>query len=451
MVKKNMQDFTLVKSNLRGYELGYIMTQEIKQRIEQLRLNKTPDGYKKTAIGVIPQDWEVVRFKKLFSRLTRRNTELNKNVLTISAQYGLISQEEFFNKTVASENTETYFLLNKGDFAYNKSYSNGYPYGAIKSLTKYNKGIVSPLYICFSVTEENKFPEFYNQYFEAGKFNREINAYAQEGARNHGLLNIAVEDFFNSLLIKPPLAEQQKIAAILSTQDKVIELQQKRIDELKKLKKAYLSKMFPQKGSNVPELRFKGFTGNWEQRKLGDIVGIYDGVHQTPNYQDSGVMFLSVENIATLKSSKFISEEDFKRDYKVYPQENDILMTRIGDVGTTNVVTDNGLKAYYVSLALLKYKKTDPYFLSNAIQSDFVQKGLANRTLKTAVPMKINKDEIGKVDVMLPVSPEEQHQIGSYFQNLDNLITLQSRKLDAEKLKKKSLMQLLLTGIVRVK
>lgn len=427
------------------------MTQEIKQRIKQLRLNKTPDGYKKTAIGVIPQDWEVVRFKKLFSRLTRRNTELNKNVLTISAQYGLISQEEFFNKTVASKNTENYFILNKGDFAYNKSYSNGYPYGAIKSLTKYNKGIVSPLYICFSVTEENKFPEFYNQYFEAGKFNREINAYAQEGARNHGLLNIAVEDFFNSLLIKPPLAEQQKIVAILSTQDKVIELQQKRIDELKKLKKAYLNKMFPQKESNVPELRFKGFTGNWEQRKLGDIVGIYDGVHQTPNYQDSGVMFLSVENIATLKSSKFISEEDFKRDYKVYPQENDILMTRIGDVGTTNVVTDNGLKAYYVSLALLKYKKTDPYFLSNAIQSDFVQKGLANRTLKTAVPMKINKDEIGKVDVMLPVSPEEQHQIGSYFQNLDNLITLQSRKLDAEKLKKKSLMQLLLTGIVRVK
>lgn len=117
----------------------------------------------------------------------------------------------------------------------------------------------------------------------------------------------------------------------------------------------------------------------WEQRKLGDIVGIYDGVHQTPNYQNSGIMFLSVENIATLKSSKFISEEDFKRDYKVFPQKNDILMTRIGDVGTTNVVTDNDLKAYYVSLALLKYKSTDPYFLSNAIQSDYVQKGLANR------------------------------------------------------------------------
>ena len=191
----------------------------------------------------------------------------------------------------------------------------------------------------------------------------------------------------------------------------------------------------------VPQIRFAGFTDPWEQRKLGDIVGIYDGVHQTPNYQNSGVMFLSVENIATLKSSKFISEEDFKRDYKVFPQENDILMTRIGDVGTTNVVTDNGLKAFYVSLALLKYKSTDPYFLSNAIQSDYVQKGLANRTLKTAIPMKINKDEIGKVSVMLPVSATEQQQIGTYFHNLDNLITLHQRKYNKLLNVKKSMLE----------
>ena len=152
-------------------------------------------------------------------------------------------------------------------------------------------------------------------------------------------------------------------------------------------------------------------------------------------------MFLSVENIATLKSSKFISEEDFKRDYKIYPQENDILMTRIGDVGTTNVVTDNGSKAYYVSLALLKYKSTDPYFLSNAIQSSHVQKGLANRTLKTAIPMKINKDEIGKVSIMLPLSATEQRQIGSYFHSLDNLITLHQRKLDKLINVKKSMLE----------
>ena len=193
--------------------------------------------------------------------------------------------------------------------------------------------------------------------------------------------------------------------------------------------------------SRVPRIRFKGFEEDWEQRKLGEVVEIYDGVHQTPNYTDNGIMFLSVENITKLKSSKFISEEAFKRDYKFYPQENDILMTRIGDVGTTNVVTDNSLKAYYVSLALLKYKSTNPFFLSSAIQSDFVQSGLANRTLKTAIPIKINKDEIGKVNVMLPLLKDEQELIGYCFHNLDHLITLHQRKLKKLKNIKKSMLE----------
>ena len=110
----------------------------------------------------------------------------------------------------------------------------------------------------------------------------------------------------------------------------------------------------------------------WEQRKLGELVGIYDGVHQTPDYQDSGIMFLSVENIATLKSEKYISEEAFERDYKVYPEKGDILMTRIGDVGTTNVVETAEKVAFYVSLALLKPNGIDSYFLMVLCQ-DLVQ------------------------------------------------------------------------------
>ena len=239
----------------------------------------------------------------------------------------------------------------------------------------------------------------------------------------------------------PCLQEQYQISEYLTLLDNLITLHQRKCDNLKKIKKAMLEKMFPKNGNSVPDVRFKGFTDDWEQRKLRDKVGIYDGVHQTPKYQDGGIMFLSVENIATLHSSKYISEEDFKRDYKVYPQENDILMTRIGDVGTTNVVTDNGLKAYYVSLALLKYRSTNPFFLSNAIQSDYVQNGLANRTLKTAIPMKINKDEIGKVDVMLPTSTDEQVQIGTYFRNLDNLITLHQRKVENLKKIKRAMLE----------
>ena len=190
----------------------------------------------------------------------------------------------------------------------------------------------------------------------------------------------------------------------------------------------------------IPVLRFKGFTDSWEQRKLGEVVDIYDGVHQTPDYKDSGIMFLSVENISTLKSEKYISEDDFKKYYKIYPQKNDILMTRIGDIGTPNVVEDNIPKAFYVSLALLKHKKTDPYFLSNAIQSGFVKKGLLERSLITAIPMKINKDEIGKVDVLYPKN-EEQTKIGAFFSKLDNLITLHQRKYEKLLTMKKSCLE----------
>ena len=118
------------------------MNPTIKARIESIRRGEVPEGYKRTKIGIVPNEWDEERLKHYFKRLTRKNSEKNQNVLTISAQYGLISQEEFFNKSVASEDKSNYFLLNKGDFAYNKSYSSGYPYGAIKRLEYYEKGIV---------------------------------------------------------------------------------------------------------------------------------------------------------------------------------------------------------------------------------------------------------------------------------------------------------------------
>ena len=182
--------------------------------------------------------------------------------------------------------------------------------------------------------------------------------------------------------------------------------------------------MFPKNGEKNPKIRFEGFTDDWEQRKLGEVVGIYDGVHQTPQYQDSGIMFLSVENITTLKSEKYISEEAFERDYKVYPEKGDILMTRIGDVGTTNVVQTKEKVAFYVSLALLKPKEINSYFLSNAMKTSVFQKGLRERTLVTAIPQKINKDEIGRVNVFITNNAEEQKKIGDYFTALDHLITL---------------------------
>ena len=241
--------------------------------------------------------------------------------------------------------------------------------------------------------------------------------------------------------VVPSKPEQEKIASFLSSLDNLITLHQRKYDKLQVLKKAMLEKMFPKNGSSVPEIRFKGFTDAWEQRKVGEVANVYDGVHQTPNYTDSGIMFLSVENIGTLKSEKYISEEAFNHDYKVYPQKGDILMTRIGDVGTPNVVETSEKIAFYVSLALLKPCNVDSYFLCNSILSPFFQRGLKERTLITAIPQKINKDEIGKVDLVLPASTDEQQVIGAFFQQLDNLITLHQRELEKLQNIKKSMLE----------
>ena len=242
--------------------------------------------------------------------------------------------------------------------------------------------------------------------------------------------HIYFKDYGKNTYHVPHIVEQEQIGAFFYNIDHYITFYRYKYNKLQNIKKSMLEKMFPKNGSNIPEIRFAGFTDAWEQRKLSDVAGVHDGVHQTPDYQDEGIMFLSVENIATMTSEKYISEEAYERDYKVRPEKGDILMTRIGDVGTPNVVETDEKLAYYVSLALLKPKGIDSYFLNNAIQSSAFQHGLRERTLLTAIPMKINKDEIGKVDISFPTDVNEQRKIGESFKQLDNLITLHQRKLE---------------------
>ena len=746
-------------------------------------------------------DWEQRKLGKLVDRVTRKNQDLVSELpLTISAQYGLIDQNEFFDKRVASKDVSGYYLIENGEFAYNKSTSTDAPWGAVKRLDRYENGVLSTLYIVFGIKENNPVDsDFLVSYYSTNLWHKGIHEIAAEGARNHGLLNIAPADFFETELTMPQdIEEQKKIGKYFEELERLITLHQRKCEETKKLKKYMLQKMFPQNGQTVPEIRFAGFTdaweqrklgevfkeysekghtelptltiiqgggtvkredsdrnlmydetnlsnykmvrkddfivhlrsfegglekasldgiispayhtfhsdeadsrfyypyfrsfefikhklvphvygirdgrsidiegmksieipytslseqrkigdylelldhlitlhqrkniyfyekvtlvweqrklgeiassfeyglnaaakeydgenkyiritdiddnthefltynltspdidltdvenyklaegdilfartgasvgksyiyrdsdglvyyagflirarireeydaefvfqstltdkynkyiavtsqrsgqpgvnaqeysefeirvpekeeqtkigtyfhnldhlitlhqckchlllkllhNDWEQRKLGDLVGIYDGVHQTPDYQDSGIMFLSVENIATLKSEKYISEEAFERDYNVYPEKGDILMTRIGDVGTTNVVETAEKVAFYVSLALLKPNGIDSYFLSNAMKTNDFQKGLRERTLVTAIPQKINKDEIGKINIFITNNDEEQKKIGAYFSSLDHLITLHQHKCEQLQSMKKFMLQ----------
>ena len=188
-------------------------------------------------------EWEEKALSLIFERITEKNIENNDNVLTISAQYGLISQTDFFNKSVAGKDLTKYYLLHRNDFAYNKSYSTGYPMGAIKRLTKYDKGVVSTLYICFR-TKNNDNVDFLEQFFESKKLEKSIQDIAQEGARNHGLLNINIGDFFDITIKLPCLEEQKKIADFLSAIDTKIEKLSDELENLKGFKKGLLQQMF---------------------------------------------------------------------------------------------------------------------------------------------------------------------------------------------------------------
>ena len=238
----------------------------------------------------------------------------------------------------------------------------------------------------------------------------------------------------------PSIHEQEKLGQLFQSLDKTITLHEEQHRQLEQLKKALLQKMFADE-TEYPVLRFKGFTEKWEQRKLGEIADVYDGVHQTPDYQDSGVMFLSVENIKTLKSNKYISEKTFEKNFKIFPEQGDILMTRIGDIGTTNIVQTSKRLGYYVSLALLKPKNIASHFLNSVIATPSFQISLKRRSLLTATPQKINKDEIGKVYFFISQNLQEQEKIGQLFQSLDKTITLHDKKIQYLKQLKRGLLQ----------
>ena len=192
-------------------------------------------------------DWEQRELEEIVERVTRKNQDLVSELpLTISAQYGLIDQNEFFDKRVASKDVSGYYLIYNGEFAYNKSTSSDAPWGAIKRLDRYEKGVLSTLYIVFKIRDESvTSSDFLVTYYDTNNWHKDVQAIAAEGARNHGLLNIAPVDFFKTELMLPQdIEEQRKIGDYFKSLNALITLHQQKCDELKNIKKFMLQNMF---------------------------------------------------------------------------------------------------------------------------------------------------------------------------------------------------------------
>ena len=216
-----------------------------KKALLQKLFPKNGECYPELRFPGFTDAWEQRKLCQITKRITRKNGGQSDLPLTISAQDGLVDQRKYFNRQVASRDMSNYYLIKKGEFAYNKSYSEGYPFGAVKRLDYYDIGALSTLYILFEITDNNISSDFIVSYYMTHLWYKEISKRAAEGARNHGLLNISTEDFFDSdLNIPNSIEEQVKIGNFIKQLDKFITLHQRKLDHLQLQKKALLQQMF---------------------------------------------------------------------------------------------------------------------------------------------------------------------------------------------------------------
>ncbi|QIW59485.1 restriction endonuclease subunit S [Lactococcus raffinolactis] len=387
-------------------------------------------------------DWEKRKLGELTERVTRKNKDLvSTRPLTISAQDGLVDQNEFFDKRIASKDVSGYFLVENGEFAYNKSYSNGYPWGAIKRLDKYENGVLSTLYIVFKSTDVNS--NFLVTYYNTSVWYKEVSKNAAEGARNHGLLNIAPADFFKTeLKIPTSNNEQEKIGAFFKQLANLIALHQRKLDLLKEQKKGYLQKMFPKNGAKVPELRFAGFADDWEERKLKELGDIQTGntppTSDSDNYSLDGVLWVTPTDIKSLvisNTAKKLSQVGVTKAR--IAKAGSILVTSIASIGKNTLLRmDAGFNQQINSLT--PTSENDSYFLLT--QSEKWSEKM-KQTAASATMQIVNKTDFSNISTYVPVHKEEQEKIGSFFKQLDDTIALHQRKLDLLKEQKKGFLQ----------
>jgi len=382
-------------------------------------------------------DWEKRKLGELTKRVTRKNINNESTLpLTISAQYGLIDQNIFFDKQVASKDVSSYFLIKNGEFAYNKSYSNGYPLGAIKRLDRYPNGVLSTLYIIFKPISVSS--QFLVSYFDSTHWYKEVAKNAAEGARNHGLLNISPSDFFNMVQTIPNnFEEQNKVGIFFETLDNIIAVNQRKVDLLKKKKAGYLQKLFPRNGQNKPELRFKGYTDAWEKRKLESIFK-----ERTERSSEGTMLSVTINDgvvLANSLSRKNVSSSD-KSNYKLVRKDDIAYNSMRMWQSASGVSNYEGIVSPAYTVLIPEHDVNSSffgYYFKRTVMKQVFQKnsqGLTSDTWNLKYPLLKN------IVVQIP-SIEEQIKISEFLKQVDKLIAVNQRKVDLLKKEKKSLLQ----------
>lgn len=392
-------------------------------------------------------DWEQCKLSDIADKVTEKNAGLQYiETLTNSAEFGIISQRDFFDHDISKmASLDGYYVVRNEDFVYNPRISVTAPVGPINRNKLGRTGVMSPLYTVFRPHDIDT--TYLEHFFKSNYWHSFMNFNGDSGARSD---RFSIKDnvFFEMSIPTPDIEEQRRIGRYLTNFDHLITLHQRKCDKLQKTKKSMLEKMFPQNEAKKPEIRFKGFNDDWEQRKFSDVVTTRRGLTYKPSdIRKNGVRVLRSSNIA--EDSFTLSDEDVfvvREAVNIdYARANDILITAAN--GSSRLVGKHTIisgipeeSAVHGGFMLLGTTK-EPHFVNALMGSSwyrrFIELFVAGGNGAIG---NLNKNDLDNQEIAIP-SEEEQKIIGAFFRQLDHLIALHQRELEKMKYIKKSMLE----------
>ena len=377
------------------------------------------------------EPWRVERLSDFADRVTRKNSKNETDLpLTISSKDGLVDQVSYFNKTVASKDMSGYYLLKNGEFAYNKSYSVGYDFGSIKRLDRYPMGALSTLYICFALKKHDS--DFIKAYFDSLKWYREIYMISAEGARNHGLLNVPTEEFFDTKHYLPENTEEQrKIADFLITLERRIEAQQSLVDNLKKYKRGLLRTVFSEKGSH-------SLLHDAVSHRIDEVCDVLSGKRipkgETFSPRPTEYRYITVsdmgEKYISSDTLQFITSHTEKQITRYKVRKGDIIISVAGTLGKLNIITPDldGVNLTENCDRFTNFRGINPEYLYHVLSSDLIQSQIEASKTKNGQP-KLALERIRNFVVPVPHQIRQEQFVG-LMNSIDKYIASQQAVLD---------------------
>ena len=385
---------------------------------------------------------------EVVKEVTRNDPTSEAPIMMITANNGFIEQSERYAFDNAGESLKKYILLQKGELAYNHGASKLRPFGSCFALTTAESARIPFVYHCFSA--ENQNAEFLSIELNGSEVESQLRKIVSSGARMDGLLNISFDEYSTVTVLLPDIKEQEHIADFFRNLDHLITLHQRKYDKLQVLKKAMLEKMFPKNGSSVPEIRFKGFTDAWEQRKLGEVVERI--TRKNENLESTLPLTISAQ-YGLINQNEFFDKRIASKDVSGY------FLVRNGEFAYNKSTSSDApwgaikrldryesgvLSTLYIVFKISDERKTSSDYIVTYYNTDLWHKGIqaiAAEGARNHGLLNVAPADFFETNLTMPKDYAEQQQIGSFFQQLDHLITLHQRELEKLQNIKKSMLE----------